>query len=49
MAYWKLTTAAEIMSSKYKKITDDFYAGHNESFAQIEIKIKQAINRIHRL
>ncbi len=47
--YWKLTTGAELMSSKFKTINENFYSRHNNCFSKFELKIKQAINKIHRI
>jgi hypothetical protein len=49
MGYWKLTTSAEIMSNKFKSVNENFYSRHNECFAKFETKIKQTINKVHRL
>lgn len=49
MTYWKSTTGGELMSSKFIKISEDFHRRHNEEFMKFEVKIKQAINKIHRL
>ena len=48
MNYWKLTTSAEIMSNKFKIVTENFYSRHNDSFAIFETKLKQAINKVHK-
>lgn len=49
ISYWKLMTGSEIMSSKFKIITEVFFKQHNESFLHIETKIKQGITKIYRL
>ena len=49
MEYWKLTTCAEMMSIDFKTINENYYRRHNESFIKFETKIKQAINKVHRL
>lgn len=49
MTYWKLTTGAEIMSSKFKNVNENFYRRHNECFTKFETKVKQAINKVHKL
>jgi hypothetical protein len=46
--YWKLTTSAEIMSNKFKIVSENFYGRHNDCFAIFETKLKQAINKVHR-
>lgn len=48
MNYWKLTTSAELMSIKFKDINENFYSRHNDCFAKLELKFKQAINKVHR-
>jgi hypothetical protein len=48
MNYWKLTTSAEIMSNKFKIVSENFYSRHNDCFAIFETKLKQAINKVHR-
>jgi len=49
MAYWKCVTGGELMNSKFVKISEDFFRRHNDSFSKFEIKIKQTINKVHRL
>jgi hypothetical protein len=48
MEYWKLATGSEIMSNKFKVVSEDFYRRHNECFAKLETKMKQAVNKVHR-
>lgn len=48
-AYWKITTGADIMSSKYNVITADFLHKHNEAYGNFETQIKKTINQIHRI
>lgn len=47
--YWKQTTSAEMMSSKFKKITDIFLRQNNECFLKLETTIKKGIIKIHKL
>ncbi len=47
--YWKFVTGAEVMNSKFVRLEEDFIRRHSESYSKFEIKIKQAINKIHRL
>lgn len=47
--YWKLTTGAEFMSTKFKMVGDDFYRRHNKDFISFETVVKKAIIRIHQL
>lgn len=49
MNYWKLTTSAELMSNKFKSVSENFYGRHNESYTKFETRVKQAINKVHRL
>jgi len=49
LAYWKLTTGAEIMASKFKMVNDTFYKNHNETFSKFERSIKKAIYAVHRI
>lgn len=49
LEYWKLTTGAELMSTKFKSVNDNFYKRHNDCFTKLETKMKQAINKIHRI
>lgn len=49
MNYWKLTTSAELMSNKFKSVNENFYSRHNECYAKLETKVKQAINKVTRL
>lgn len=48
-AYWKFVTGGELMKSKFINISEDFYRRHNEVYSKFEIKIKQSINKVHRL
>jgi len=49
MAYWKFVTGGELMTTRFTSISEDFYRRHNEAFSQYEIKVKQTINKVHRL
>lgn len=49
MDYWKLTTGDEIMSSSISVLSEEYYKRHNERFTKFETRIKQAINKVHRL
>lgn len=49
MSYWKCVTSTEVMSSKFIRVSEDFYRRHNEMYSKFEIKIKQTINRVHKL
>ncbi len=49
MQYWKVVTGGELMTSKFVKISETFFRRQNESFSKFEIKIKQTINKVHRL
>lgn len=49
MAYWKCVTGGELMTSKFMVVSEDFFRRHNESFSRFEIKIKQTINKVHKL
>jgi|ERR1035437_9229177 hypothetical protein len=48
-SYWKCVTGGELMTSKFNVISEDFVHRHNDSFSKFEIKIKQTINKVHRL
>jgi hypothetical protein len=45
--YWKFLTGAEIMSTNFTTINDNYYQRQSELFSKLETKIKQAINKIH--
>lgn len=47
--YWKHTTSAEMMSSKFKVISETFFRQHNEYFLKFETIIKKAIIKVHKL
>lgn len=47
--YWRFTTGAEIMSTTFVTISESFYRNHNENFTKLETKIKQAMNKVHRI
>lgn len=47
--YWKFTTGAEIMSTTFVTIPENYYRNHNENFTKVETKIKQAINKVHKI
>ncbi len=47
--YWKLTTSAELMSTKFKSVNENFYSRHNECYAKFETRVKQVINKVTRL
>jgi hypothetical protein len=47
--YWKFTTGAEIMSENFITVSEIFYRSHNEIFSKLETKIKQTINKVHRI
>lgn len=49
LAYWKLATGGEIMNAKFKSVNENFFRRHNECFTKVETKIKQAINKVHRI
>jgi hypothetical protein len=49
LSYWKFTTGSELMNSKFSSISDDFFRRHNETFMTLESKIKQTMNKVHRL
>lgn len=49
MAYWKFVTGGELMTTRFTSISEDFYRRHNEAFSQYEIKVKQTVNKVHRL
>lgn len=47
--YWRFTTGAELMSSTFVTVSENFYRNHNENFTKLETKIKQAMNKVHRI
>jgi len=47
--YWKFTTGAELMSTQFNIINDNFYRNHNQYFINFETIIKKAIILIHKL
>lgn len=47
--YWKITTSSEMMSSKFKVISETFFRQHNEYFLKFETIIKKAIIKVHKL
>lgn len=47
--YWKQTTSAEMMSSKFKEITETFLRQNNECFLKLETAIKKGIIKVHKL
>jgi hypothetical protein len=49
MSYWKFVTGGELMTTRFTTVTEEFYRRHNEAFSQYEIKVKQTINKVHRL
>lgn len=49
LAYWKCVTGGELMNSKFVLITEDFFRRHNDAYMKFEIKVKQTINKVHRL
>jgi hypothetical protein len=49
MAYWKLATGAEMMSTTFTVVNENYYRRQSELFTKFETKIKQAINKVHRL
>ncbi|TDE52728.1 hypothetical protein [Flavobacterium sp. GT3P67] len=47
--YWRFATGAEIMSENFNTVSENYYRSHNEVFNKLETKIKQAINKVHRI
>lgn len=47
--YWKHTTSAEMMSSKFKVVSETFYRQHNEIFLKFETIIKKAIIKVQKI
>ncbi len=47
--YWKHTTSAEMMSSKFKVVNETFYRQHNEIFLKFETIIKKAIIKVQKI